>query len=105
MRAEGYDVLWVRESQPGLVDSQVAKLALKEDRLLITFDKDFGDMIFQQGGMNVPGIILFRFRLRSPEAVASQIVKSLAQEVDWDGRYAVVTESQVRIVPLVKGRD
>ena len=45
LRQAGHDVLWIRETTPGSPDNVVLALAASEDRLLITFDKDFGELI------------------------------------------------------------
>ena len=49
LRQSGYDVLWIRETSPGCPDVSVIDRALAEDRVLITFDKDFGDLVFRRG--------------------------------------------------------
>jgi predicted nuclease of predicted toxin-antitoxin system len=43
----GEDVLWIRAEAPGISDEQVLAPAQAEDRLLITFDKDFGELAFR----------------------------------------------------------
>ena len=45
LRADGHDVLWIRESAPGSPDHAVLARAYAEHRLLITFDKDFGELV------------------------------------------------------------
>jgi hypothetical protein len=39
-------VVWIREASPGSSDSQVLARAQDENRILITFDKDFGELAF-----------------------------------------------------------
>jgi predicted nuclease of predicted toxin-antitoxin system len=48
-RRSGHDVLWIREAAPGSPDTAVLSRAQSEERLLITFDKDFGDLVFHRG--------------------------------------------------------
>jgi predicted nuclease of predicted toxin-antitoxin system len=48
LRAGGHDVLYVAESAAGLSDPDVISLALREKRLLLTEDKDFGDLVFRR---------------------------------------------------------
>lgn len=50
LRQSGHDVLWIRETSPGCSDVGVKDRALAEDRLLITFDKDFGELAFRRSG-------------------------------------------------------
>jgi predicted nuclease of predicted toxin-antitoxin system len=49
LRQSGHDVLWIREVAPGSSDPDVLSRALAEERLLITFDKDFGELAFRRG--------------------------------------------------------
>ncbi len=88
------------EVQPGATDDIVLALAQREGRVLITFDKDFGELVFRQGRVASPGVILFRPRLRSPEIVTAFIVTVLSQPIDWTGHFSVAREGSLRVVPL-----
>ncbi len=70
LRERGHDVLWVRTDSPGSTDTQVLRRAVVEARILITFDKDFGELAFGYGLPTACGIVLFRLRATSPAAVA-----------------------------------
>lgn len=47
LRASGHDVAWLREDSPGADDEQALQRAQAEDRILLTFDKDFGALAFR----------------------------------------------------------
>ena len=53
LRSAGHDVAWVRVDAPGSPDEAVLARAAAEHRLLITFDKDFGDLDFGAGQVGV----------------------------------------------------
>lgn len=72
---------------PGIRDDAVLVLAHAEGRILLTFDKDFGEMALEQGKTVAPGVILLRPRLRSPEHVAQFTVALLSQPIDWAGNF------------------
>ncbi len=99
-RQAGVDVSWVREISPGISDDAVLALSRAEDRVLLTFDKDFGEMAFEQGKIATPGVILLRPRLRSPEQVAQFTVALLSQSIDWTGNFCVAQEGRLRVVPM-----
>ena len=99
-RGAGLDVAWVVELQPGVSDDAVLDLAKREDRVLVTFDKDFGELVFRHGRTASPGVILLRPRLRSPEIVSAFIVAVLSQPIDWPGNFTVAREGSLRVVPL-----
>src|SRR5690242_12920851 len=63
LRADGHDVAWIRTDAPGISDDAVLDLARGEGRVLLTFDKDFGELVLKRGARASHGIILFRFPL------------------------------------------
>lgn len=99
-RRAGLDLGWMVELQPGAADEIVLALARLEGRVLITFDKDFGELVFRRGLAGSPGIILLRPRLRSPEIVGAFVVTVLSQPIDFPGNFTVAREGSLRVVPL-----
>ena len=67
-----------------------------EGRLLITFDKDFGELVFRHGAKASHGVVLFR--IAQPSAAAVTAV--LASRDDWAGQFSVVEEFAIRMRPL-----
>jgi predicted nuclease of predicted toxin-antitoxin system len=96
----GVDITWVRNISPGISDDAVLALSQAEGRVLLTFDKDFGEMAFEQGRTATPGVILLRPRLRSPEQVSQFTVALLSQSIDWAGNFCVAQEGRLRVVPM-----
>ena len=47
LRAIGHNVLWTRTDMPGKSDDAILRQAQREDRLVITFDKDFGELAYR----------------------------------------------------------
>jgi len=101
LRADGHDVLWIRESAPGSADPVVLARALAEERLLVTFDKDFGELVFRRGARGSHGIILFRVAQPSSAAVATKIAAVPASRDDWPGHFSVVDAASIRMRRLV----
>ncbi|MEI6072112.1 MAG: DUF5615 family PIN-like protein [Verrucomicrobiae bacterium] len=100
LRQAGHDVLWIREAAPGISDESVLARAQFEGRLLLTFDKDFGDLVYRQGADASSGIILFRISQPSATAVAERISTILASRTDWAGQYSVVDNALIRMRTL-----
>ena len=101
LRSRGHDVVWIREDSPGISDHDVLSRATAEGRILITFDKDFGELVFRLG-LNTPsGIILFRISPDSPSFVAQTAVTVLESRTDWAGHFSVVDENRVRMTVLI----
>jgi predicted nuclease of predicted toxin-antitoxin system len=100
LRNAGHDVLWIRESSPGSSDDAVLTRAHVENRVLITFDKDFGELVFRRGAKTAPGIVLFRIPQPSATAVAARVAVILGSRDDWTGHFSVVEEFTIRMRPL-----
>ncbi len=100
LRAVNWDVSWIRTECPGIVDRDVLQRAVSENRILLTFDKDFGELAVRSGLKTPQGIILFRLGLQSPEMVAKMVLKILQSRTDWAGHFSVADEMRVRMRPL-----
>ena len=96
----GYNTSWIRRDAPGISDDVVLKMAMEEKRVLITFDKDFGELAFKQGLPASCGIILFRIPLLSPESAVEFIARVLKSRDDWRGHFSVVEINRVRMRPI-----
>lgn len=100
----GHDVLWARTDMRGESDDVILHRAQAEDRLVVTFDKDFGELTFRWGLPASCGVILFRLRTQSPDYVRNRVVEILAAraDADWLGHFFVVEEYRIRVRPLRK---
>lgn len=47
LRDAGHNVLYVMENAPGSTDTEVLEKAFIEERVLITEDKDFGELVYR----------------------------------------------------------
>jgi len=100
LRDHGYDVTWIRTEAPGSRDEEVLTRAMSEERILITFDKDFGELAFRKSLPASCGIILFRIPTPSSAYVARMIVAAVRSRNDWTGHFAVVEENRIRMRAL-----
>jgi predicted nuclease of predicted toxin-antitoxin system len=104
LRRRGHDVAWVAADARGSSDVHVLERAQAESRILVTFDKDFGELAFQWGLPASSGIVLFRTSVPSPSYVARVAVAALESRADWAGNFAVVEDDRIRMTPL-PGRE
>jgi len=100
----GHDVLWVRTHAPGSLDESILSQAQTENRIVITFDKDFGELAFRWGLPASSGIILFRITTPSPSQTSAIILAALQSRSDWVGYFSVVEKSRIRMTPLAKSK-
>lgn len=100
LRAHGHDVRWARTDSPGAADLWILEQAEAEQRLIVTFDKDFGELAFRRGLPATCGIVLFRMAMSPPEEAIQVIVAVLESRDDWRGHFSVVETDRVRMRPL-----
>lgn len=100
LRQRGHDVLSVRESMRGADDLSVLRRAGNERRLIITHDKDFGELAFRDGHLAMCGIILFRLLGPTPAADQRRVLDVIDSRTDWMGHFSVVTDDRIRMRSL-----
>jgi predicted nuclease of predicted toxin-antitoxin system len=100
LRVAGHDVAWIRTDSPGITDPQVLARAVAEERILLTFDKDFGELAFHAGLPATCGIVLFRLPASSAGQLAAQVAVAIASRTDWAGHFSVVEPTRIRMRPL-----
>jgi predicted nuclease of predicted toxin-antitoxin system len=105
LRDQGHDVTWIRTDSPGISDSEVLDRAQREDRILITFDKDFGELAFRFKLPSFSGIILFRISVSSSRQIAQTALAAIESRNDWRGHFAVVEDTRIRMTPLPNNRS
>jgi predicted nuclease of predicted toxin-antitoxin system len=76
LRASGWDVLAVAESAVSAADPTVMALAREQGRWLVTFDRDYGELVFRQQFAPPPLVLLLRVRSYQPDE-PSEWIESL----------------------------
>lgn len=101
LRAQGYDAVAVAEVAPGAPDPWVLGLAHRERRILVTFDRDYGKLIYQKALPRPGGLVYLRFAPTTPEEPA-HFLHHLFERKDLDvvGKFTVADRNQIRQRPL-----
>lgn len=98
LQDQGYDTISILEVSPGISDYAVLYKALHDNRILITMDKDFGDIVFRNNNEHC-GIILLRLSNWQSKHKITVLERILAQHAnDFENNFIVVTEQSIRIV-------
>jgi predicted nuclease of predicted toxin-antitoxin system len=88
---------YVAEYQPGLTDTTVLEQANSRRAVLITLDKDFGELVYRQGKASA-GVILLRVAgLSAADKVRTVLAAISAHGSEMVGSFTVVTPGKVRI--------
>ena len=97
LREQRHEVYSVHDESPQMEDSQIIQKAISEQWIIITNDKDFGEMIYREKYEH-RGVILLRLddeRTGNKMRVIGQLLESYAKQIE--GRYIVVTETRIRV--------
>lgn len=66
-RTAGFDVVAVREDALGIADTEVVKLTTQTHRTILTFDRDYGELVYRYNLRPPTGIIYFRWEEYQPQ--------------------------------------
>ncbi len=97
LAAQGCDVLNVRDIDPRLPDHEIVKIATKENRMVITMDKDFGELVYRTN-VNHTGVLLLRLDSYSSQEKVNVINRILEEHQDKIvGKFCVYKDNNLRI--------
>jgi len=97
VRDAGHDVSSVRDTMRGATDRSVLEAALRERRLLLTEDKDFGELVFARGAPSL-GVLLLRYPQAARLRLARKVVGLVAiRGAELVGTFVVIGPSRTRI--------
>lgn len=97
LRADGHAIVYVAELSPSITDDQVLDEANARSALLVTADKDFGELVYRLGRIHA-GVVLTRLAGLSASAkteAVSQLFRDHA--VELAGAFCVIAPVSVRI--------
>lgn len=97
LRLDGHSVAYIAEMSPGIDDEVILAKANDEQALLVTLDKDFGELVFRQQ-LIYEGVVLLRLEGLSNEtkaAVVASILRNRGEEMS--NAFSVITPGNVRI--------
>jgi len=72
LRSSGFDVHYILETHPGSLDEEILQIANEENRILLTQDKDFGELVYRLQQVH-QGVILIRLGT-TPAAEKARII-------------------------------
>ncbi len=97
LRELSHDVVWAKEDLRGKPDRVLLAKAQGDLRVIVTCDKDFGELAFHAGLPAACGIVLFRIAWTNPVTDNAFAVSTLTSREDWSGRFAVVERDRIRV--------
>ena len=99
LREQGHEVAYVAELSPALSDDQVLQYANEHNALLVTADKDFGELVFRLEKAHT-GVVLLRLAGLSAAAKSETVARVFRDHAaELVGAFSVVSSGALRIRP------
>ncbi len=97
LRRNEYSLISVAEDCPGIPDQQVIRIAQESNGLLITEDKDFGELVFAHGFKNL-SVIFLRYDQPEYNQIEDALLKCVSKYMDSSvKKYITITKSKIRV--------
>ena len=101
LRMIGHDVIRVGTDINIPEDIDILAFSVKERRILVTHDQDFGELVFLQNLPATEGVVQFRYEAMDPEEVAKRLQLIIDSGLyAFNGKFTTVDEKKVRQRPL-----
>lgn len=97
LKEKGYDVLSIGMDNPSVLDSEIMKIAINEERIIMTFDRDYGELIFRHNYKPEQGVIYLRldkYQPHEPGLIIEEIITN--KEIDITRTLTVVDKNGIR---------
>lgn len=97
LREKGYDITAIGEDNPSINDSVVMSIAINEQRTILTFDRDYGELIFKHNYKPGEGVIYLRIYEYAPADPGILIHQLISKgDIMFNNALTVVDENGIR---------
>ena len=93
------DIIAVAEKSARIKDEEILSLAQKEGRVIVTFDKDFGELVFRRK-KETNGVILLQVHPQTQEKTEMILKKVCCLNIDFSSSFCIVKESRIKVISL-----
>lgn len=93
LQDNGLDVICVQDAKPSISDKDVLLWALDTDRIILTSDKDYGEIVFRNK-LACP-VVFFRKKGDKPTDAAHELL-ALVNKIDLSKKFTVIDETGIR---------
>jgi predicted nuclease of predicted toxin-antitoxin system len=97
LREAGHEVATIAPGEAGTTDEAVLQRAAGDRAILLTADKEFGELAIARGAV-ASGVVLFRRSVTAPKTAAARLLALIEEHADGlYNLYAVVTPARARV--------
>jgi predicted nuclease of predicted toxin-antitoxin system len=102
LRNAGYYVFSITEKCSGIEDELVLKIAREKHLIILTFDRDYGELIYKRKLVAPQGVIYFRYQPLNPSEPADHLLRLLRENtILFDNKFTVLERNYLRQRPLI----
>lgn len=97
LRHKGYTIKSVQETNQGLSDAEVMQMARDEKLVILTFDRDYGELIFRYAMENPPAVVYFRYKGSDPQFIGKLLHNLLTDaKIEIHNAFTVIDQNSIR---------
>ncbi len=104
-REAGDEVFYAAEALVAAPDERILQIALEQDRVVLTFDHDFGELVFHHREPPPPGVVLFRLGGLSPDKLLAFLKSFFDSKPTLRGFFTVASPGHFRQIPLSRSPE
>ena len=102
LREKGFYVKSIGEELGGISDESVMGIAVEENLIILTFDRDYGELIFKFQKDKPPTVVYFRLKGDAPEMAAALLLQIIKDGITIENHFTVVESTGIRQRKLKK---
>jgi len=97
LRNAGYEVVSIQEKFAGTDDNHVLQIAVAGNYTILTFDRDYGELIFRYQPVHPPAVVYFREKGSNPQFAAETLISILAEgTLKLENAFTVIEKENIR---------
>lgn len=97
LRSHGFDIKSIAEESYGITDLQVIGIAKTQNRIILTFDLDYGELIFKYSAVNPPAAVYFRHKGLNPLSAGETLLKFVeSSSIQMENCFTVIEKTSIR---------
>lgn len=97
IQKKGYKYFSIRENCPGISDKEVIEITRKNNGILVTEDKDFGELLFSHG-IDKISVIFMRYDQPNYTQIEKSFIKCLDDYQNYqDNCFITISKNKVRV--------
>jgi predicted nuclease of predicted toxin-antitoxin system len=97
LRQNGFEVRSIQEESSGISDIEVIGIAKESNLIILTFDSDYGEIIFRHSYIDPPSVVFFREKGNKPDFAGNTLNKLLKEnKLNLRGAFTVIETFSLR---------